>query len=206
MFDYPIVLSGNTTYARLGLSPDVTDNDILDAKGEKLRLLNLRRQELEKRLAKVFEKFPRLLSAKSKLAALKKGSEKTDQTAYKETLSEIVELEKQAQQADPDYKKLETEIEQIDQKINEINLIKLENNEEREKYDLKTPPCILLKLDPFSAAVLSDPRTRLFHIRKALARFFEEKRNIHCFHPSDLTRRIFLSDYEYNPLLDEEVL
>ncbi len=204
MFNYPVILSRNTSYAKLGLTPDATANEIMDAKGEFLQSLNAQRQALVTRQAKIFEAVPGLPSARSRLDTMKKNSEKSDPAALKKLNGEIFDLEKEALKADPDFKKIESDILRIDKEVNEINLILLEKGEDRRKYDLSNPPCILLRFEDFRADVLSGYRTKLIYIRKELSRFFEEIKNLHCFHPSDLTRRIFNTDFEYNKRIDEE--
>ncbi|MBN2202418.1 hypothetical protein JW777_10720 [bacterium] len=204
MFHFPLILSRDTSYAKLGLKPDATANDIQDAKGEILQSLGARKQMLEKRRAGIYEAVPGLETARSRLETMNKSAEKTDPSALKKLHSEIAALEKEAVRIDPDFRKIESDLGRIDREVNDINLIELEKREERQKYDLSTPPCILLRFEEFRADVLTDFRTLLFYARKEFSRFLEEEKNIHCFHPSDLTRRIFTSDYEYNQRIDEE--
>ena len=65
--------------------------------------------------------------------------------------------------------------------MNVINLIELEKGEGRQRYDLATPPCILLRFEHFKVEVMDDFRTKLFQIRKELSRFFEEEKNLRLF-------------------------
>ncbi len=204
MFDYPLIFSRHTLYTKLGISPVATSEDINDAKGEIIRSLNLRSREIEQRLSVIFKKVPNLQSDKERLKSLQNPIEGQNQEEYQKIVISIGKFEKEAEKVDPDYKKLEAEKEQIAKKINEFTLINLEKSEEQRKYDLITPPCALLKLEQYRLAVIANRRTTLFHVRNELARHFEEELDMECYHPSDFTRRIFISDFEHNHILDEE--
>jgi hypothetical protein len=96
------------------------------------------------------------------------------------------------------------EIQKLDHELNDINSIKLEDEGERRKYDLATPPCALLKLAERQVPILTDRRPMLVALRRAVSAFVEEELNVPCYHPSDETRRTFVADFEPNQTLDQE--
>ena len=117
---------------------------------------------------------------------------------------QLSRLEELAFGVNPDYKHLLKMSQELQRQINEINQLNLENPDERLKYDQETPPCALLKLESYEQEVFTEAgrRMALFLLRLELSDFLEGQGE-ECYHPSDLTRKDFHSDFVYNPLLDE---
>jgi hypothetical protein len=203
VFDYPLLFQRDTLYTKIGLSPEASPVEIREAKNERLAELNRRRRAIEKRLAEVHKQNPDFEPARRDL----KGLQQQDgqEAACSAATARLRQLEAALLRSCPDYPQLERELTEIDSQVNELNNIRLESPDERQKYDAITPPCALIKLARHEAPVLTDPRVQLHAIRREVAAFLEEEKNTYCFHPSDWTRRLFLSDYEHLPLLDEEM-
>lgn len=122
----------------------------------------------------------------------------------KERKAEIEKRVEASSSAASEQTQLQESINDLDRQIKEINALNLENIEARSKYDELTPPCALLKLENSQEEVFTDRgrRTALFLLREEIAKFLEQQGE-ECYHPSDLTRTNFQSDFTYNPLLDE---
>lgn len=201
MFKYPLLLTADTEYARLGISPDATAGGIREAKTEIVNGLDARRRELQKRLAAVDQKLPDLPRMKNTVRELKE-SEAGGSPKLNTALRDLAEFESKAMLVDGDYRKILKEIGEIELKINAINNLKLDKPDERLKYDLSTPPCALLRLNEDRPAFLVDRKTALFNVRRELSAFIEEEFDMTCYHPSDYTRRVFFEDWEPNDTLD----
>ncbi len=201
MFRYPLLLTADTEYARLGISPDASAGEIREAKTEIVNGLDGRLRMLQKRLAVVDQQVPELQPAKAKVRKLKEaGADGAGELPA--AVRQLGNFEREAMAVDSEYRALVKESADIESKINAINNLKLDNPEERLKYDLSTPPCALLRLNESRPALLADRRTTLFNIRRELSAFIEEELDFPCYHPSDHTRRLFVEDWEPNASLD----
>ena len=201
MFNYPLLSGHDTTYARLGVSPDATAGEIREAKAGMIGGLTRRKHDIERRLAEVYAKIPDL---NLKRRELQQALEQSDEKRRQALTEQCRRLEANAARQAPDFADLEREGRQIDERISELNNIRLEMAEERARYDSATPPCALLKLATYELQVVTQPRVKLHNVRSSLATFLEEEKGSACFHPSDLTRRNFHTDYEQHPLLDRD--
>lgn len=129
--------------------------------------------------------------------------EKDDKFKEIEKLNATLEkLEGRALQIEPQYLKMIEEMERINKEIVEINNIKLEKPEEKERYDLSTPPCALLHMIDMSIPMFQNTRATHFVLRKEMDAFLEEEKQISSYHPTDLTRTYFTSDFYRLELLD----
>jgi hypothetical protein len=203
MFDYPLLFRRDTLYARIGLSPEASPAEIREAKGEREEDLNRRRMVIQQRLAGIHKQVPAFEPARKELKELEK--QQGQDAARRSAASQFHRLEAEVSRRFPEFQQLERESTEIDSKINELHNMRLESPEERLKYDTATPPCALVKLSRHDIPVVTDQRVRLHAVRREVAAFLEQEKNTHCFHPSDWTRRLFMSDYEQVPLLDEEM-
>ena len=95
-------------------------------------------------------------------------------------------------------------IEEVDKKINEINALNLKKPENREKYDLETPPCSVIKLEKVSIPFFEEKNTQIHFLRKELTDFFKKEKNLDSYHPSDTTKSNFQIDFIFNKYLDNE--
>lgn len=202
MFDYPFMKSSKTMYDTLGILPTSSERQVRDAiSGTKEKLVK-KQKKLEKRKGILFRKFPRLEEIYKEIDVAKKS--KNMRSQLKSLLEEKIHLESDVRVIEPSFKELKEELRSIEREINELNAMKLDNMEEREKYDNSHPPCSLLKLRQFNSTVFSDQGTLLHQIRKEIDHFLREEKGLACYHPSDLTRIEFSNDFIYNSYLDEE--
>jgi len=206
MFNYPVILPQNTTYSLLGITPEAYTDDITDAKNELAREFNATKKMLEKRISLVQNNVPGLQVKRELLRNFMKDDmlRKSRESEYRKLLDEIKLLEKEAQKTDPEFNELERKLIEVNQKITNLNVIKLESDEDRKKHDENLPACTILKMEKFQPEILTDARTRLFFIRKSLSDFFEMDKSVSCYHPSDFTRSNFYSDYEPNNIIDTD--
>jgi hypothetical protein len=202
MFSYPLFLANDTQYSKLSIFPDATASEIRDAKTRIANEHGERSKKLRARLALIHESVPELKSDLERVEALRRENDKASAASSKEALRKLAASEQRAIGVDPEYRAVVDEIDQLERKISEINSIRLEDGKERSKYDLVTPPCALLKLPQRENPVLGQRRIMLVAIRRAVAAYIEEELNLPCFHPTDETRRIFLTDFEPNETLD----
>lgn len=201
MFDYPLPFDRKNAYTRIGVTPEATAAEIREAKSGIIRRLNQRKHFIERRLSEIYGKIPELKTTREKLVQATGESGERNQQAL---LRKCRRLEAEAQGLETDFTNMERESRQIDARISELNNTRLETTEERHSYDITTPPCALLKLMLYQPPVLFQRRVMLYKLRRVLSTFLEDEKGVACFHPSDLTRRFFLSDFEAHPLLDEE--
>ena len=204
MFDYPLPKPSNTLYHKLGLSPEATAAEIRDAKIEIEKSLQTQKKSVDKELNRIFEKLPGLKEVQNKIAGLKAEQNRDNTQKILELIEKQSALEKEAEAINADFQKLKTESAELETRINELHTMQLERVEDRNRYDLKTPPCAILNLKFNKYPVFTDRKTTLFLLRSELSRYFEKKLNIHCYHPTDHTRNHFQRDFLYNKLLDGE--
>lgn len=182
MFQYPFVSSAKSIYTKLGIGPDSEKNEINKAKDLYIRKINRQLSELKE----YHELKGQLLST----------AENKDQL-----LSKTESLKLQLNKEGVSTKDKNKEIERLEEEITTINAFDPGKKDKREEYDLYHPPAILLRINYNIPAVYIDKRSQLSILRKDLSRFFNEK-NLKVYHPSDLTKTDFSSDYRFNKLLD----
>jgi len=202
MFDYPLPKPSNTLYHKLGLTPEATAAEIRDAKTESEKELQARRKSVEKKLNSIDEALPDLKKVQKKITRMKIEQNTEDVQKLLDLIQQQSSLEKEAESINPDYKKLQKELNDLEEEINELHSMQLEKEEDRSKYDRKTPPCAILKLEQSEFPIFSDRKTSLFLLRSELSCYFEKILGISCYHPTDHTRNEFQKDFAYNPLLD----
>lgn len=203
LFSYPLPEPENTDYHKLGITPEATPDEIREAKSRIIERLNRQKKEVDKKLNYVYQKIDGLQQVYKDIEMLRgQGEDKnTENLIHKEEL--LQKLEEDAIMSEPEYKNLRERSQEIERKINEINLMILEKPEERIKYDQKHPPYALLKLESCDQEIFTKggKSLALFLLRCEVADFLAEH-GVECYHPSDLTRKDFLSDFSYNPILD----
>jgi len=204
MFKYPLIKPKNTVYHKLGISPVSTAGDIRDAKTDLITSLGEKKKKIEKRRRVVFSQIPELEKLTREVEQAHQQDSKCDPKELNRRHKELARLETEARKIEPGYLRLNQQLEEIDREINEINNLRLESPEVREKYDRSTPPCALLKISRPPFLLFSDRRVTMYLIREEIVRFLEKEKNSPCYHPSDLTRTDFTSDYIYNDLLDKK--
>ena len=174
LFDYPLPIPRHTLYEELGLGPEATPEEIREAKAEAVRKLRARRAAIQTRMAS--------LTAGSHPARRQHAEQEP--------------LERELRQLRAEHKKLE-------EREVQINTIGLESTEKRRQYDAEHPPLALLKLAPPAGDVFKDNRLVIVLLRRELSAFLQQ-RGMDVFHPSDLTRIDFTSDFTYFEILDGE--
>lgn len=204
MFNYPLPNAGMTLYHRLGILPTATEQQIRTAIADQKEDLLKRKRGLERKLNRINTEFPELETLKARIESLKKTSTTDAVEALRKAIDEKRSLEKKAETIEPAYRDIISELKEIERKINELNSLKLDNTRERNAYDLRNPPCALLKLKAFEDPLFSEPEVALTIIRREIANFLAEENNMVCYHPSDLTRTDFTADFNYHPILDGE--
>jgi hypothetical protein len=210
MFNYPIILKSETFYSKIGVTPDASASDIRDGIQEIKSNYTSHKVEIQDKISKVMSTVPELHISREVLKSLKKemmdaknNDLKELDEKYRKALDDVLQNEKKAVDHDPYFKKYEVELNEINKKISDLSLISLEKEADRIKYDMATPPCALIKISEYKPLLFNDSRTFLHNIRTSISCFLEEL-SMECFHPTDLTRRNFYSDYNRNSLLDQE--
>lgn len=204
MFSYPLPPVSETEYARLGVGPEASAQEIGDAQSELKSRLNGRKVALSKQVEGVLAEVSGLREAYDALAALQRDGETVDRTRHREAHRRVVELEQEALRREPRFTSWRREIEDIDTQIQAINRMNLQSRESRLEYDQGHPPLELIKLEECTRdAWVRKPKVAMALLRRELAAYFHD-RGEPVFHPSDLTRRHFDDDFAYHPLLDDE--
>ncbi|KPK95345.1 MAG: hypothetical protein AMJ94_00170 [Deltaproteobacteria bacterium SM23_61] len=203
MFDYPLSKPRRTLYHKLGISPEATQADILEAKMEQVNSLMDQKKELEKKLRAVYDRIPELEAA-AKSVTEQQRQQAENPAKLKQALLKLTALENEAVKCEPKYREFRKQIEDITKKINEINNMRIESPDERKKYDLETPPCALLKLFVPSFPLFAERHVVQHFVRLEVAAFLEKEKKLAAYHPSDFTRKNFESDFSPNDYLDGE--
>jgi len=186
MFDFPLPRSKYTFYDQLGIAPEATVEEIRSAKIEIKERIAARQKLVTERIQSILDQ------ARKRRPSSKEGDA---------TSPDPVEVEELAAQIDPEYDSLTKQVEDLSNQLNEINKINIEAAEIRLEYDGQNPPCALLKLAVPEKNVFLDKRRALFLLRRELSAFLSADGEP-VFHPSDLTREDFSSDFMFIPELD----
>jgi hypothetical protein len=204
LFSYPFIQCRKTFYQELGITPGASPAEIRKAKNNLKAKLNKQKKEKENLLQGVYDKVNGLPDLYTEIESIRHQGKDGDAEILRKNEKTLIALEQKACSINPDYKILREQCRELQEKINEINKLKLENEEERYAYDKEHPPCALLKLekDEHSIFTPGGRRLALFLLRLELSGFIEENGEA-CFHPSDLTRKEYINDFTYNKLLDE---
>lgn len=195
LFSYPLPVPSETAYRELGLGPDASDAEVQAAKSLAVRRLDAEQRELERSLQRTYDEVPGLREAYEDVAI-------ADRAALPDTQTRRAELEARAVEKDPEFREKRGRSAEIVRRIEEINDQALENPVNRRVYDRAHPPLALLKVEDCAVDEFLEGATRLYLLRKDVAGFLSE-RGVAVFHPSDLTREDFSSDFAFNPILDE---
>ena len=201
MFEHPVSVPANTVYARLGLSPAATMAEIQDAKASLTAEISAASRRVGQRLDEVDGQVEGLRAAREELKRSR------EQAAPSEELSAIRarlgNLERAAEKACPDYRKLLRERDELKERLERTNGIEIASPEGRAAYDAKHPPLALLRLETCAPDLLGNDPSALPLLRAAISAFLEDQGET-VFHPTDITRREFAGDFTPTPLLDEE--
>lgn len=198
MFDYPLPLPRHTLYHLLGVDPEAPSEEISEARNEIIRDLTQQKNNLERRLEEMEATVPGLEEARQ--SANQSGLSEQKLTEAKKALAW---LEQQIRKNHPDYHDLKDGCREIAAEINRINQLPILSSDGRLAYDRQTPPLELLKLEPCTRDALAHNHIVLPLLREELSRFLTEQGE-EVFQPSDLTRKDFVADFNFHPLLDGE--
>ena len=127
---------------------------------------------------------------------------KTDPMEILNQERRLAELQQTARELDPDFAQLHDrvrELEQQEEAVNRMRILKAD----RADYDREHPPLELLKLENCTRDEFAlDSPLLLWLLRRELGRFLRIRGEA-VFHPSDLTRDDFRSDFTKNKYLDD---
>jgi len=199
LFGCELIVPGGSQYSTLGLCPDAHPNDIRDAQRDLTLALQGQKADAERELEVVNAAVPGLKQAvRDHEAAVSCGAGAPEVRAAERRLAEQQAL---ARAVNQDYQRVVERVRRVEIAINELNLLDLTNPTKRREYDQANPPFELLKFAECERDEMADPATATALLRRAIAAFLEA-RGEEVYHPSDLTRRDFRTDYTLHPLLD----
>jgi len=201
MLDYPLILPVKTEYDELSIGPEVGNQEIRTAQHELIEELRARCRAAQTRLQQIYAQVEGLEEALRRIDELRQN----DQTDPMEILNQerrLAELQQTARELDPDFAQLHDrvrELEQQEEAVNRMRILKAD----RADYDREHPPLELLKLENCTRDEFAlDSPLLLWLLRRELGRFLRIRGEA-VFHPSDLTRDDFRSDFTKNKYLDD---
>jgi predicted nucleic acid-binding Zn-ribbon protein len=200
MFDFPLPPAPFGLYEQLGLSPEATAEEINEARQELASELQSEKRQVDKQLDEVYQHVDGLREVYGKLGG---ENSENDPRAFRAMQSQVAQLEDRACQFNSEYSLLREQAADLERRIHETNLIKLQNPQERLVYDQSHPPLELLKLADCGSGPFDDRKVVVALIRAELSEFFEQAGEA-VYHPSDLTREDFTDDFTHDPLLDRQ--
>ena len=205
LFFFPLPESRDTHYHTLDITPEATIAEIREAKREARSRLNREKRVIEKKLELIYKELPELSHLYSEIKSVREKGNETENDKLVKLERQLKNLEQKAILINPDYQLLREKTSEIENKIYKINRINLENPDERLCYDKSTPPCALLKLESCDHEIFTTEgrKIALFLLRQEIIDFMEKKGE-HIYHPSDITRNNFISDFTINPIIDGE--
>lgn len=199
LFGCELIVPSGTQYSTLGMCPDAHTNDIRDAQRDLTLALQGEKAEAERELAAVHAAVPGLAqAAREHEAAVGRGAAGPEVRAAARRLAEQQSV---ARAVNQDYQRVVERLRRVEAAINELNVLDLTNPTKRREYDQANPPFELLKFADCTRDGLADPAVAMALLRKAMVEFLDG-RGEEVYHPSDLTRRDFRTDYTFHPLLD----
>jgi chromosome segregation ATPase len=201
MFDYPLPLRRGGLYEQLNLGPEATAEEISESRQEVASQLQTQQTSLRRRLERVYQQVDGLQQAFQRLKTLDEQGADADPVEYRRTQQRLTTLEEQATVVDPEFRSLREQALQVEQRIHEVNLMPLQNPEERLEYDRANPPFELLKLAACTHSPFDDSKVVLAVIRQEVSEFLVQAGES-VYHPSDLTREDFTHDFAHDPTLD----
>jgi hypothetical protein len=188
MFDYPFLKIGDNIYSKLGIKPDSRKDEINKAIGLYKTVTN--------KLINQIEEFIELKKDEgSDISSLNNDELKTRKKRKESIKTDLI-------RAGISIIEPKKEIERLKEEILKINSFDPGKTEKRDEYDLSFPPAILLRTKYSVPQVYTDKRTLLSVLREDLVSFFENSKKLSCYHPSDLSRKDFSSDFRQNEILD----
>jgi hypothetical protein len=208
VFDYPLFVPNFTLYEDLGIEPEATMQQIQDAINERKQEYQTQAGEISKKLYKVYQKVQGLQETEDQALTLKHENPDFRASNQGKKSLEVHErldnLRKQAVAENSEYMQLRDQLRDLTAKEENLNNLPLSNPTNRLDYDRANPPLELLKLAECTRNDLFDRghgSIALTVLRDELSQFLAEQGEV-VFHPSDLTRADFSSDFSYVPLLD----
>jgi len=208
MFDYPLFLPHHTLYEEFGLDPEATAQEIQDALDEKRGDLRKQQLEIGTLLSTIYKDVPDLKEAENEISSLRLENAKVAPEEREAKLriarKRLEEAEHRALEINPEFHHLREQADQLKRKEEDLNSNPLSDTNKRAEYDRDHAPLELFKLADCERNDLFDrsrPGTALIALRRELAAFFTEQGE-ETFHPSDLTREDFSSDFDPSSYLD----
>jgi len=180
-----------TIYSNLGITPAAFSGDISVAAEYKKQALTAELNALKKKIAELIKD----VSGLSALQELADAQQPYDEGKY-------LTLFKKAKELHP---ALNEKIQKKNKLLNQLeNFSKATfvRNDERSIYDEKNEPFSILKFDGNSAAENMDNTQTLVRVRKDVIEYLT-KTEESVYHPSDLTKKDFSSEFAFNELLDQ---
>ena len=189
MFNYPFLRIGDSIYNKLDIKPDCTNDEINKAKSLYIS-----------RIKKLINDLRKLVQLKGAESSAVKSEDRDDDKLHEQNKKYIEAglLREGVSLLDP-----EKEIERLNEEILYVTAFDPGKTEKRDEYDILFPPAILLRPDYDIPKVYTDRKTLLYVLREDLVDFFENTRKLKCYHPTDLSRKDFRSDFRPNDILDK---
>jgi len=204
LFDRPLPLPAVTAYDDLEIEPDATDLEVKWARQDRIDRLESEKAELEQRLAEVRRQVTGLEEASAAVQELRNREGEAPERELRQVQRRFQELEGAARRIDPEFHSHRKRIAEIGGRIESLNVLALDSHKKRLAYDRAHPPLALLRLSgPAEVGFLDDVRTAFFLLREELSAFLARPAG-KVFHPSDLTREDFSSDFTPYEELDGE--
>lgn len=188
MFNYPFLRIGDNIYSKLGIKPDSRKDEINKAIGMYKNLTNKLISQIEEFIELKKDEGSDVSSVNNDELKTRKQRKENIKTDLIRSGINIIDPKK--------------EIERLKEEILKINSFDPGKTEKRDEYDLSFPPAILLRTQYNVPQVYTDKRTLLSILREDLVSFFENTKKLSCYHPSDLSRKDFSSDFRPNDILD----
>lgn len=203
MFDYPLPVARKTHYSSMGLDPEATTEEIREATEEITISLKRQKDALDRQIEEIYNAVPGLKDACAENKALQAEGVDADPASVHAAKRKLAELEQRAETVNPGFRQLRERSSDLELKIHEINRIALGNPESRLAYDKSVPPLELLKLAECARDAFTEGKKAVTLLRRELSRFLAQLGE-DVYHPSDLTREDFSSDFLFNPFLDTD--
>jgi hypothetical protein len=201
MFDYPLSIPQNTLYSMIGVDPEATTEEIREATEEFTIAVKRQKEEADKKIEGVFKAVAGLKETYQQIKALQGQDQEASLDDLRSAQRKLIGLEQKAEAVSPGFKQLKERSAELELKIHEINRMGLQNPETRLSHDKANPPIELLKLAECAQDQFTNNKVALVLLRRELSEFLKLEGE-EVFHPSDLTREDFYSDFDFNPLLD----
>ena len=200
MFDTPLPVPESTEYARLGVAPDATQEEILAAVGHAERRLASEQLAVQRQLQDVYNQVDGLRDVyreRDDVLATDADADRLQQVSER-----LSKLEPKAVAVNPRFTTLRDRLKSIEDQLRQLSATVLYRTDSRAEYDQEHPPLALLKVeDGTRDTFATDARVALTLLRRETAAFLTRQGET-VRHTSDVTRRDFSSDFTYVQLLD----